>query len=170
MQTIIWFKNFIVTAVTIVGLELAGSSPAGAAETIGQHGYWTAILDTGRDGQGICGVRTQMTNGAELRLVVIGDEVHLVAYDPTWTMPADGEARVAINVDGEVYNGKAVAADARTLVVHNLTADFVEDFLNGLTMEANFGGARWTVSLVGSSRAAIGMGGCVAAAHRGLVS
>jgi hypothetical protein len=170
MRTITWLKNFIVTAVAIIGLELAGSAPVDAGETIGHDGYWSAIVDTGRDGDTICGVRTSMTNGAELRLMVLGDDVHLVAYDPAWTMPADGETRVAITVDGEQYRGKAVAADARTLVVRNLTPDFLEDFMNGRTLEANFGGAQWTVSLVGSSRAASGMGGCVAAARRGLAT
>lgn len=170
MRNIIWFKNVIATTVSIIGLERAGHAPEGAAETIGSHGHWTSIDDTCDDGHGTRGVRTQMTGGAELRLAVIGREVRLIAYDPAWNMPVDGEARVTIKLDNEVYNGKGVAADARTLVVHDLTADFVEDFMNGLTMEANFGGAHWTVSLIGSNRAATGMGGCVAAARRGRVS
>ena len=170
MSTLIWLKNLAVNAVTIIGLELAGSVPVGATETIGQHGYWAAVSDTGRDGDAICGVRTLMTNGAELRLMAVGDEVQLVADDPAWTMPADGAARVSIAVNGEVYHGKAVAADFRTLVVRNLSSDFLEEFMNGMKMEADFGGAHWTVSLIGSSQAASAMGECMAAARREITS
>jgi hypothetical protein len=168
MRTLTWLKNLTVNAVTIIGLELAGSAPVGATETIGQHGYWGAVSDTGSDGGAICGVRTQMTNGAELRLMEVGAEVQLVAYDPAWAMPADGAARVSIAVDGEVYHGKAVAADSRTLVVRNLSSDFLEEFMNGMKMEVDFGGAHWTVSLIGSSRATSVMGQCMAAARRGI--
>jgi hypothetical protein len=180
MRTFTWLKNLAVNAVTIIGLELAGSAPVGATETIGQHGYWGAVSSTGSDGDATCGVRTQMTDGAELRLMVVGGEVQLVAYDPAWTMPADGAARVSIAVDGEVYHGKAVAADSKTLVVRNLSSDFLEEFLNGMKMEADFGGAHWTVSLIGSSRAARAMGAsgmgasamseCMAAARRGITN
>ena len=170
MRKLTWLKNLAVNAVTIIGLELAGSAPVGAAEAICQHGYWTAVSDTGGDGDATCGVRTQMTNGAELRLMRVGQEVHLIAYDPTWTMPADGETRVAIDIDGEVYRGKAVASDASTLLVRNLTPDFLEEFMNGMKMEADFGGARWTVSLIGSSRATSAMGDCMTAARRGFIS
>jgi hypothetical protein len=170
MRTLTWLKNLTVNAVAIIGLELAGSAPVAATGAIGQYGYWVAVSDTGQDGDTVCSVWTQMTNGAELRLMVIGEEVHLVAYDPTWTMPTDGAARVSIDVDGEVYTGKAVATDPHTLVVQNLSSDFVEEFMNGMRMEADFGGARWTVSLIGSSRATGAMGGCMAAARRGLVS
>lgn len=172
MRKLTWLKNLAVNAVTIIGLELAGSAPVSAAEAVGQHGYWTTVSDTSGDGEAICGVSTQMTNGAELRLLVVGEEVHMVAYDPTWTMPADGEARVTIIVDGEVYRGRAVAHDAKTLVVRNLTPDFLEEFMNGMKMEADFGGARWTVSLIGSSRATSAMGECMAlaAARRGVIS
>lgn len=155
---------------TIIGLELAGNAPVGGAEAIGQHGYWMAVSDTGTDGDAICGVRTQMTNGAELRLMRVGEEVHLMAYDPTWTMPEDGEMRVSIDIDGEVYRGRAVAANARTLVVCNLTPDFLEEFMNGMKLRADFGGAHWTVSLIGSSRATSAMGDCMAAARRGFIS
>jgi hypothetical protein len=172
MRKITWLKNLAVNAVAIIGLELAGHAPVNAAEAIGQHGYWTAVSDTGtgEGGDTVCGVRTQMTNGAELRLVRVGQEVHLIAYDPTWTMPADGETRVAITIDGEVYRGRAEAADANTLVVRNLTPDFLEEFMNGMKMEADFGGAHWTVSLIGSSRATSAMGDCMPTAQRGFIS
>jgi hypothetical protein len=126
----------MVNEVTIVGLELAGSAPASAGEAIKQHGYWSAILHTGDNGAPVCGVRTQMTNGAELRLIVIADEVQLVAYDPAWTIPQNSAARVSIDVDGEVYRGSAVASDASILVMGSLTPDFLEEFMNGLRMEA----------------------------------
>lgn len=170
MPTLNWLKNLTVNAIAIIGLELAGTAPVAATETAGQYGYWAAASDTGKDGDTVCSVWTQMTNGAELRLMVMGDEVHLVAYDPTWTMQTDGAARVSIDVDGEVYTGKALATDPNTLVVQNLSADFVEEFMNGMRMEANFGGARWTVSLIGSSRATSAMSECMAAARRRLMS
>jgi hypothetical protein len=170
MRTLTWLKNLAVNTVTIIGLELAGSAPVGASESMSQHGYWGVVTTTGDDGRAICGVRTQMTDGAELRLIAIGEELQLVAYDPAWTMPADGAARVSIAVDGEVYHGKAVASDSNTLVVHNLSADFLEEFINGMKMEADFGGAHWTVSLIGSSRATSAMGQCMAAASRGITS
>jgi hypothetical protein len=170
MRKLTWLKNLAVNAVTIIGLELAGHVPAGAAEAIGQHGYWVAVSDIAGDDDAACGISTQMTNGAELRLMRVGEEVHLMAYDPTWALPEDGETRVSIDIDGEVYRGRAVASGPSTLVVHNLTPDFLEEFMNGMKMEADFGGAHWTVSLVGSSRATSAMGDCMAVARRGLVS
>jgi hypothetical protein len=170
MRKLTWLKNLAFNTVAIIGLELAGSAPVGAAETIGQHGYWVAVSDTGNNGDAPCGVRTQMTNGAELRLIVVGEEIHLEAYDPAWTMPADGTARVSITVDGEVYRGSATSTDPNTLIVRNLSADFLEEFMNGRRMEANFAGARWTVSLIGSSRAAAALSECVAAAKHATMS
>jgi hypothetical protein len=170
MSTLSRLKNLAFNAVAIIGLELAGSAPASATEAVGQNGYWAAVSPTGNDGGAACGVRTQMTDGAELRLIVVGDEVHLVAYDPAWAMPADAAARVSIDVDGEVYRGSATAADPNTLVVRNLSPEFLEEFMNGRKMEANFAGARWTVSLIGSSRAASAMAECVAGARRGILS
>jgi hypothetical protein len=53
--------------------------------------------------------------------------------------------------------------------VRNLSPDFLEEFTNGRRMEADFGGAHWTVSLAGSSRATSAMGECMAAARRKLM-
>ena len=170
MLTLTWLKNLAVNTVAIIGMELAGGAPMAAADSMGQYGYWIAMTDTGQDNDAPCGVKTQMTNGAELRLMAVGEELRLEAYDPAWTMPADGLARVSIAVDGEVYRGSASAADSNTLVVRNLSPDFLEEFMNGRKMEANFGGARWTVSLIGSSRAAGTLGECVAAARRAVIS
>jgi hypothetical protein len=170
MRTFTWLKDIAFNAVAIIGLQLPGSASGAAAETMGQHGYWIAVSDTGPTGDAVCGVRTQMTNGAELRLLLVGDEVQLVAYDPTWAMPANGATRVSINIDGEVYRGRAMAADPKTLVVRDLSADFLDEFMNGMRMEADFGGAQWTVSLIGSGRATSAMADCMAAARRGVTS
>lgn len=56
------------------------------------------------------------------------------------------------------------------MIVRNLSTDFLEEFMNGRRMEANFASARWTVSLIGSSRAAGALSECVAAARRATMS
>ncbi len=166
MRTMNGLKRMATAAAMAAGLHLWAAMPASATETISQFGYWSAVADADSDGRPICGVRTQMTNGAELRLIVLNNAVHLVAHDPAWRLRRDGQARVAINVDGEVYRGTAQVADAQTLVVESLSTDFLAQFMDGNTMVADFGGVRWSVNLIGSGPATSAMGQCVATARR----
>jgi len=170
MNTFTTCRRLVATAALLGYLGLGAVQPASATATINQYDYWASVVDTDDDGDRICGVRTHMENGAELRLMVINGGVHLVAHDPAWHMRADTTANVTISVDDETYTGKAQAIDGQTLLVANLTMDFLQQFIVGDQMLANFGGVHWTVSLIGSSRATNDMGSCIAAARRGLMS
>ena len=66
MRKLTWLKNLAVNAVTIIGLELAGHVPAGAAEAIGQHGYWVAVSDTTGDGDAAAVARGQSQSDRSL--------------------------------------------------------------------------------------------------------
>jgi hypothetical protein len=170
MGTLTWFGRVMAAAVTVGCVELATLAPVGATETINQYGYWSVVTDTDDDGSAICGVRTAISNGGELRLMVIGNQVHMVARNPAWTMRGKGDLRIVLNVDGESYGGSASIVDPQTLVVVNLSRDFLADFMEGNNLVADFGSVRWAVSLAGSSRATSAMGECVVAAQRGYAS
>ena len=106
-----------------------------------------------------------MSNGAELRLMVLNNAIHMTAFDPNWTMPASGTSKVTISVDGDTYRGKAEVVSPRLLLVSNLSNDFLEQFIGGYNMVTDFGGVRWTVSLIGSSSATSAMADCIRAAR-----
>ncbi len=170
MSTLNWFKMASEVAVAFVGVELGGTGAVAAGiDVICQYGVWQAKSDTDSSDEMICGVRTFMCNGAELRLILVGVEAHMVAHDPPWPMRTDARPRVAFNVDGEVCRRTAVAANTNTLVIQSLTSDFLGDFALGSSMKADLTGHRRAVSLAGSGRTSA-MAGCAAAAGRGLAS
>lgn len=144
-----------------------GPAPAAAADILAQSGYWQTVSDTAKDGTPMCGVRTTLSNGAELRLIVVDNTIHLVAFDPAWSLPKTGSADVAINVDHASYRGHAEVGGPRTLIIEGLTPDFLSRFIGGSKMEANFGGIRWSISLFGSSGATTAMAGCLSKTRRG---
>jgi hypothetical protein len=147
-----------------------GAQPAAATSTITQYGYWASTLDTDDDGHRVCGVRTRMDGGGELRLMVIGGAVHLVAHDPRWHMRYGDSFHVAIGVDDGMFGGNGQAVDGQTILVKSLSNNFLGQFIEGGQMVANFGGVRWSVSLVGSGRATGDMGACLGAIQRGFLS
>jgi len=167
MQKLMGFRNASLIALAIAGFQFSGTAAVADTQTIDQSGYWEAVTDTAPNGDAICGVRTHMRNGGELRLMVLDGGVHLVAHDPNWSMRADARPRVYVNVDGDVFRGNAVAADRTTLVVPGLTMSFLEQFIDGYSMDADLGGVRWTVNLRGSSRATSAMVECVTSADGG---
>ena len=56
--------------------------------------------------------------------------------------------------------------NSETLMVTNLTEHFLDQFIDGTQLLANFGGVRWNVSLIGSSRAIDDMQSCIAMLRR----
>jgi hypothetical protein len=170
MHKLAWLKTISAAAVTIAGLQLSGTAANADTQVIDRSSYWEATTDPGPNGKTVCGVRSHMTNGAELRLLVVDDEVHMVAHDPGWSMRSNAALPVSVNVDGDVYRGRALATDPRTLLMQGLTMDFLQQFVDGISMTADLGGYRWSVSLIGSSRATSAMVQCVTAARSGLVS
>jgi hypothetical protein len=96
--------------------------------------------------------------------------VHLVARDPAWHMTANNTVRVSISIDGDRFNGTATALDSQTLVVENLTEEFLDEFIAGQTMLADFGGVRWTLDLTGSSDATSDMIDCARHPRSGVMS
>jgi hypothetical protein len=154
----------------LLAIVLLCGQTAARADTIGQHGRWSVFADTTRDGGQVCGVRTALPDGAELRIVAADQDMHLVVYNPGWTIRTAGEAKVAISMDRDTYVGRAAVAGPNTLVVESLTTDFLARFMNGNTMIANFGGVRWAVDLTGSGRAAAAMAACAVAARHTVMS
>jgi hypothetical protein len=162
--------RFVAGAVLFGYLGLAVMQSANATSTIAQHGYWSSVVDTTDDGHRVCGVRTRMGGGGELRLAIVNDDVHLVARDDRWHMRVGDTSRVSISVDGRIFSGNAKAIDGQTLIVASLADDFVSRFIEGDEMLADFGGVRWDVSLEGSSRVTGEMAACAAFARSGLTS
>jgi hypothetical protein len=170
MNTFTTCRRLVAAAALLGYLGLGAVQPASATATISQYDYWASVVDTDDDGQRICGVRTHMDGGGELRLMVIDGGVHLVAHDPGWHMRTDTTSDVTIDVDDQTFTGTARVIDGQTLMVVNLSRDFLQQFIDGDQMLVNFGGVRWTVSLIGSGRATGDMGSCIAATRPGLVS
>ncbi len=162
MYTQMMLGRFAATVALAGYIGFFATPRANATETamIAQHGYWSSVVDTTDDGRHMCGVRTRMTNGGELRLEVIDDEIHLIAHDDRWHMMTNGTSHVTITVDGEDFTGDGKAVNGQTLVVASLTRGFIERFMDGDEMIANFGGVRWDVNLVGSSQVAAEMAAC----------
>jgi len=164
------FRRTATLAAVLATLTIGTAAPTLATDTLETHGFWSSVVDTDRDGTRICGVRTRMESGGELRLLVIGDQILLAAYDSHWHMAADGNVRTTIAIDAAAYRGEAKAVDGQTLLVVGLTKSFVVDFMDGDLMVANFGGVRWRISLAGSAQATADMAACVTAAGGDLTS
>jgi len=159
------FGRFAAMAALVGSLGFAAANPA-AAET---HDYWTSVVGTDK-GRPVCGVRTNMRDGGKLSLLVLNQEIHMVASDPAWRIPVGNTVVVTVSVDGDVFRGRATAADEHTLVLTSLTEAFVREFVDGSDMLADFGGVRWHVDLTGSSEATDDMINCVQQAGGGLTS
>ena len=134
--------------------------------TLHQYGYWASTIDADDSGHRACGVRTEMKGGGELRLVVLYNDVHLVAHDPDWNMRRGETLPVRVDIDGAGFNGIARVVNSQTLMVTDLTVQFLDQFVDGTQMVANFAGIRWNVSLIGSTRAVEDMHSCMATLRR----
>jgi len=170
MSNVRSFRRIAALAAVLAPLAVGTALPAHATSTLETHGLWSSVVDTDSDGNRICGVRTRMDGNAELRLLVIGDRIHLVAFDSDWHMRADSTVHTTVDIDDAGYRGDAKVIDGQTLMVVGLTRSFVADFMAGDEMVANFGGVRWRVNLEGSAQATADMAACVAAVSGGLTS
>jgi hypothetical protein len=155
-------RALLIAGAALLGCAGLGPRAASATATINDYGYWASTLDTDDAGRRVCGVRTRMDGGGELRLLVIDGAVHLVVHDPKWHMLYGDSFRVAIDVDGVRFEGSGQAVDSRTPLVESLSSNFLGQFIDGSQMVANFGGVHWRVSLAASSRATSDMGSCLA--------
>jgi hypothetical protein len=150
----------------LLGSFWLGGPVVADTTTLHEYGYWASTLDTTDDGHRACGVRTEMQGGGELRLIVFDQDVHLIAHDPDWSMHRGDTLRVQVYIDGEGFKGVARVVNSETLMVTNLSEHFLDQFIDGTQMVASFGGVRWNVSLVGSSRAIDDMQACIATLRR----
>jgi hypothetical protein len=156
------FGRFAAMTALAGSLGLAAMKPASAEA----HAYWTSVVGTS-GGQQVCGVRTTMTDGGRLALMVVNNEVHMVAYDPRWNVTEGNTVVVTVSVDGDLFRGNATVTDQHTLVLANLSDRFLREFIDGNDMVTDFGGVRWNVDLTGSSNATDDMIGCVREAGSG---
>jgi hypothetical protein len=163
-------RALLIAGAALLGCVGLGTGAAFATATINEYGYWASTLDTDDFGHRVCGVRTRMDGGGELRLMVINRAVHLVVHDPKWHMHYGDSFHVAIDVDEDRFRGNGQAVDSQTLLVESLSDDFLGQFIDGSQMVGNFGGVRWSVNLAGSSRATGDMGSCLAMVQGGLSS
>ena len=161
-------RALLIAGAALFGCVGPGARAASATATINDYGYWASTLDTDSAGHQVCGVRTRMDGGGELRLMVINGAVHLIVHDPKWNMHYGDSFRVAIDVDEDRFRGNGQAVDSQTLLVESLSDNFLGQFIDGSQIVASFGGVRWRVSLAGSSRATGDMGSCLAMAKGGL--
>jgi hypothetical protein len=154
MRLITWF------ILGAVGLLATG--PAGAASLPSGAGVWTVLAQSGPSGKE-CGVATHLANGADLRLVVADGEIRLIVHHPGWMLPA-GQADVAVIMGQDAYIGSASVVDRSTLVVEDLSGDFLRHFIAAPVMTTDFGGIRWKVDLRTSDSAAWALARCASAA------
>jgi hypothetical protein len=134
----------LLAAAALLGCIWLVARPVAATTTINEYGFWASTVDTDDDGNRVCGVRTRMHGGGELRLLVIDGDVHLIAHDPDWNLRHGISFGVKIDVDDESHSGTGTPVDSKTLMVMNLSSDFLGQFIDGIEMVANFGGVRWT--------------------------
>ncbi len=151
-----------VFAVMLATAAVVASRPA-VAET---YDRWTSIVYQ----DGVCGVRTRMNDGGELRLEIGESGIDLVATDPSWDMTPGQTTRISIDIDGRRFNGKGNADSSTVLRVSDLTESFVDAFIVGDWMTATLGGVRWNVDLSGSALATDDMVACASHAGSGWAS
>ncbi len=166
MNTMMSFRRIAAAAALLGTASLLTAAPAAAEDVLFSHALWTSVVYHDA-GQLVCGVRTRMDQGGEVRLRVIDDQVDMVVVDPAWHLQTGATYRVKISIDGEMFNGKASAANSEALVVGGLTERFLDYFIQGDSMLADWGGVRWDINLAGSGRATDDMLNCVRAARSG---
>jgi len=159
------FGRFAAMAALAGSLGFAASKPA-SAET---YAYWSSVV-AHVDGHPVCGVRTNMTDGANLRLMTVDNQVRMIAFNPYWTMRPGNTVAVTVSIDGDIFRGSASVVDGQTLVLPNLTRNFFGAFRDGDDMVADFGGIRWHVGLAGSTAATDDMFQCIQEAGSGQIS
>jgi hypothetical protein len=153
--------RLLVGAALLGSLGLGRQAALAETTTLHEYGYWASTLDITDKGQRACGVRTEMRGGGELRLMVFNDDVLFIAHDPDWNLQRGDTLRVRVYIDGEGFNAIARVVNSETLMVTNLTEHFLDQFIDGTQLVAVFGGVRWNVSLIGSSRAIKDMQSCI---------
>jgi hypothetical protein len=151
-----------------LGLTTVLPTKASAA-VIDDHGPWQSTVDF-VSGTKYCGVRTMLDSGAELRLLVRGNEVDLVATDQEWNMRENAVSRMYFSIDGQRFTGTAIAISSTTLVLNSLTEEFVDDFIIGRSMVINFGNIRWNIDLTGTVGATADLLACVRGSRQGVDS
>ena len=157
------------TTALFAALSAGMAAQAKADFALGTHDYWTSFVQN-VDGQAVCGVRTSMSRGGKLGLMVVAGQVQLVAYDPSWSLTPGNVSDTVIRVDGNGFRGEAKVVDSHTLMITDLSRSFIEQFVDGSDMLADFGGGRWDISLIGSSGAAQDMVSCAAIARASTLS
>lgn len=167
MRLIAWFIRDVAAGLIVGGICMLAANLAGAADLSRGAGVWTVLAESGsgvKDSVGKeCGVATHLANGADLRLVVADGQVRLIAHHPGWMLPA-GQADVTVTMGQDAFIGSAAVVDRSTLVVEDLTGDFLRRFIAAPVMTTDFGGIRWRVDLRASDSAAWALASCASAA------
>jgi hypothetical protein len=162
MRLIFWYFRAVVAGLTVGGLCVLLAHLAGAAEPARRTDVWTVLATAGHAGQE-CGVATHLRDGADLRLVIADGEVRLIAHHAGWMLPA-GQADVKVTMGHDAFLGAASVADPKTLIVEDLSQDFLRRFMAAPVMTADFGGIHWMIDLHRSDDAAWALASCASAA------
>jgi hypothetical protein len=94
--------------------------------TLGEHGSWIAKTD-GR----IVMIIDRFADGAKFGIADMGDHWSLMLSNPSWSLKVGQNYPMKIEVDGEIYSGKAVADDGTTLILTRTTEEFVKAVYTG---------------------------------------
>jgi hypothetical protein len=162
MRLFIFYLRAVVAGLTVGGLCVLLAHLAGAAEPARRTDIWT-VLTTDGHAERECGVATHLRDGTDLRLVVEDAGIRLIAHHAGWMLPA-GQADVKVTMGHDAFLGAANVVDPKTLIVEDLSQDFLRRFMAAPVMTAEFGGIRWTIDLHRSDDAAWALASCASAA------
>jgi len=125
---------------------------ADAATLLVPHGAWRGMLASEAGEKGF-GIFTDMEKGGSAALVVKGEDAALAFTDPSWKLKAGDKVAVRVEIDGEGFTGEAIATDATTLQVADVSDDIVLKMAHGAQAIVNLDGGRvvWTLDLDGFS-------------------
>jgi hypothetical protein len=158
--------SLIATSLTV----LCGATAHAQFRTYYHVGNWDAFSGQGTDGKWVCGVGT--TNPTDnrsfsIRFIIDGDSVLFEAKKPTWSIPANTQLPVVMQVGLNTPWNMQAGGDGQTIqwtMDRGTMQTFDQQFRAASSMTLSFPTGNeppWTVSLGGSTAISNAFGRCV---------
>ena len=105
-----------------------------------KQGNWTVL----RNSQTTV-VDRQFDDGAMFVFIKNKDSYGLGFIDQSWNLKEGQTFNISTEIDGKTFTGKATATAKNTVVVSNVSDEFLQQFANGDLAKFEVAGSRWTI-------------------------
>ena len=127
------------------------SAPQSAPRELPRHGSWHAVTMGGG-----AMIVDEFPNGAKFAILAYPQGgFGLLLTHPEWHLKKGQRADMSIEIDGEVYTGKAVVNDKGLLEVEGVSKDLLKALYNGRKGRIEVGEYSFTMSNLADAAAAI---------------